>query len=224
VQARADFFSYRKLAWHSVIACPIYDTGYNYFGHLALFSSPQRESPVSCLCESSRFISEEESLLFKAHLADQRNLHLPIKKILAPIDGSKNSLAALQVAVGLAKDYGSELSIVHVLSLHSTSLSMSSLSGDSSRFLSVYEEEAKMARKIIDDAVELARKYGVKASGQIIRMQTSVVGAIVENALTQKVDLIVIGTRGLGGFRKLLLGSVSSGVVTHAPCPVLTVR
>ena len=151
-------------------------------------------------------------------------MQLPIKKILAPTDGSKNSLAALQVAVGLAKDYGAELDIVQVLSMHPTSISMSSLSGTSAALLSVYEEEAKSARKTIDDAVELAKKHGVKASGEIIRMQNSIVEAIVEKAFVQQVDLIVIGTRGLGGFRKLLMGSVSSGVVTHASCPVFVVR
>jgi len=151
-------------------------------------------------------------------------MHLPIKKILAPIDGSKNSLAALQVAVGMAKDYNAELDIAYVLPLHAASLSMSSLSGASASLLSVYEEEAKTAKKSVDEAEELARKHGVKVNGEIIRMQNSIVEAIVERAVSSKVDLIVIGTRGLGGFKKLLLGSVSSGVVTHAPCPVLIVR
>jgi nucleotide-binding universal stress UspA family protein len=151
-------------------------------------------------------------------------MQLPIKKILAPIDGSKNSLAALQVAVGLAKDYGAELNIIQVLPMHPTSISMSSLSGAPSSLLSVYEEEAKSAKKTIDDAVELARKHRVKASGEVIRMQNSVVEAIVEKASAEKSDLIVIGTRGLGGFKKLLVGSVSSGVVTHAHCPVFVVR
>ena len=149
---------------------------------------------------------------------------LPIKKILAPIDGSKNSLVALQVAVGLAKDYEADLTIIQVLPLNSTSLSLSSLSGASSSMLTLYEEEAADAKKIVDDAVNLASKHGVKASGEVIRMQSSIVEAILKKALTQKVDLIVIGTRGLGGFKKLLMGSVSSGVVTHAHCPVLVVR
>ena len=42
--------------------------------------------------------------------------------------------------------------------------------------------------------------------------------------VAEKIDLIVMGTRGMGGFKKMLLGSVSSGVVTHAQCTVLVVR
>jgi len=53
---------------------------------------------------------------------------------------------------------------------------------------------------------------------------TSTVQGIVEFASNEKVDLIVIGTRGLSGFKRLLIGSVSSGVVAHAHCPVLVVR
>jgi nucleotide-binding universal stress UspA family protein len=48
--------------------------------------------------------------------------------------------------------------------------------------------------------------------------------AIVEYAERENIDLIVIGSRGLTGFRKLLLGSVASGVVTYAHCPVLVVK
>ena len=52
----------------------------------------------------------------------------------------------------------------------------------------------------------------------------SVVEAIVNDAESRNVDLIVIGTRGLSGFTKLLIGSVSSGVVSHAHCSVFLVR
>jgi nucleotide-binding universal stress UspA family protein len=52
----------------------------------------------------------------------------------------------------------------------------------------------------------------------------SVVEAIVEYATEEKAQLIVMGTRGMTGFKKMLLGSVSNGVVNHAPCAVLVVR
>ena len=47
---------------------------------------------------------------------------------------------------------------------------------------------------------------------------------ITEFAKKERADLIVVGTRGLSGFKKLLPGSVSSGIATHAPCSVLVVR
>ena len=52
----------------------------------------------------------------------------------------------------------------------------------------------------------------------------SVVETILEQGDKSNVDLIVIGTRGLTGFKKLLVGSVSSGVISHAHCSVLIVR
>ena len=60
--------------------------------------------------------------------------------------------------------------------------------------------------------------------GEIIENVPSVVQAITDYASEWKVDLIVLGTRGLSGFRKLLLGSVSNGVLSHASCSVLVVR
>jgi nucleotide-binding universal stress UspA family protein len=153
------------------------------------------------------------------------NMQLPIKRIMAPIDGSKNALAALQVAVSLAKDYHAELIIVRVLPVHSTLISVAAVANaPPSAVQQSYEDEEKNAKRMLDDRVQFAKKHGVKASGLILSKQTSVVQAIIISAVDQKVDLIVIGTRGLGGFKRLLMGSVSTGVVTHAHCPVLVVR
>jgi nucleotide-binding universal stress UspA family protein len=64
----------------------------------------------------------------------------------------------------------------------------------------------------------------VIASGEVVKSNESTVQSITERAKDFKADLIVIGTRGLSSFRKMLIGSVSSGVVTYADCPVLVVR
>jgi nucleotide-binding universal stress UspA family protein len=53
---------------------------------------------------------------------------------------------------------------------------------------------------------------------------TNTAGGIVDYAEDKDIDLIVIGTRGKSGFKKMLLGSVASGVVTYAHCPVLVVK
>jgi nucleotide-binding universal stress UspA family protein len=58
----------------------------------------------------------------------------------------------------------------------------------------------------------------------LIDSQMSIEGAIVEYAESHGVDLIIIGTRGRSGFRRLLLGSVASGVINYATCPVLVVK
>ena len=52
----------------------------------------------------------------------------------------------------------------------------------------------------------------------------TIYGEIIQYAEKENIDLIVIGTRGRSGFKKLLLGSTASGVVTYAHCPVLVTK
>ncbi|AIC16855.1 universal stress protein [Nitrososphaera viennensis] len=59
---------------------------------------------------------------------------------------------------------------------------------------------------------------------EVIHAPLSLVGEIVNYAEVNNASLIVIGSKGRTGFKKLLMGSVSSGVVTYAPCPVLVVK
>jgi nucleotide-binding universal stress UspA family protein len=58
----------------------------------------------------------------------------------------------------------------------------------------------------------------------VIIAKESIVSEIIEFAELRSIDLIIMGTRGRTGFKKLLLGSVASGVVTYAHCPVLVIR
>jgi nucleotide-binding universal stress UspA family protein len=52
----------------------------------------------------------------------------------------------------------------------------------------------------------------------------SIDGTIIEYAESEDVDLIIMGTRGRSGFKKLLLGSIASAVVTYSPCPVMIIK
>jgi nucleotide-binding universal stress UspA family protein len=63
-----------------------------------------------------------------------------------------------------------------------------------------------------------------KIKTDVITTPLSIVSAILRYAQKDDADLIIIGTRGITGFRKLLVGSVASGVVTYAHCPVLVIR
>jgi nucleotide-binding universal stress UspA family protein len=65
-------------------------------------------------------------------------------------------------------------------------------------------------------------KLGLKT--EVILTIKSIVGEIVDYAEREDIDLIVIGTRETSGLKKMLLGSVASGVVTYATCPVLLVK
>ncbi|MDG6996763.1 MAG: universal stress protein [Nitrososphaerota archaeon] len=77
---------------------------------------------------------------------------------------------------------------------------------------------------MLDEAVAFARRHEVNARKQVLSKQASVAEAIVVYAANERVDLIVIGTRELGGFKRLLIGSTTVGFVTRAHCSVLVVR
>ena len=74
----------------------------------------------------------------------------------------------------------------------------------------------KIKEKVYNDKIQLKT--------DLILTPASIVGAIIDYAEHEKVDLIVIGTRGRSGFKKMLLGSIASGVVTYAHCPVMVVK
>jgi nucleotide-binding universal stress UspA family protein len=69
-----------------------------------------------------------------------------------------------------------------------------------------------------------ASENKVEVRTEVLIGATSVVKEIVEYAEEHKIDLIVIGTRGISGIKKMLLGSTASGVLSYAHCPVLIVK
>ena len=71
---------------------------------------------------------------------------------------------------------------------------------------------------------EVREKIDVKFITDVVIAEESIVKEIIEYSEREKIDLIVIGTQGRTGFKKLFLGSVASGVLNFAHCPVLVVR
>ncbi len=76
---------------------------------------------------------------------------------------------------------------------------------------------------MLAEAVSLAESGGTSASSEI-RKGISPAQGIVDYADTSEADLVVVGTRGMGGFGKLLMGSVANSVLHYADCSVLVVR
>jgi len=154
------------------------------------------------------------------------------KKILVAQDGSESSQRAAQAALELAEKLKADLVVLHAISsptsyYHSTIASPTgmSLPAPSPHEIDAYYAYArKVALGIVGETESKAKKQGIHVKTEIPEAVSSIVETIVNHASKENVDLIVVGTRGLGGFKKLLLGSVSSGIVSHAHCPVLIVR
>jgi len=145
------------------------------------------------------------------------------RKILVAVDGSENSRKAAKTAIWLSRVTGAKLIVLAVVQV--PILLDQGIPGGSSYGIGEYlAQTKKYLEKVVADVSEDAANQGVDAERVVIEGTASVVQAIVDYAAENRVDLIVVGTRGLGGFKKLVLGSVSSGLVAHAPCAVLVVR
>ena len=140
------------------------------------------------------------------------------RHVLAAVDGSEASQSAVKVAARLATLAGAKLTALHVISV-----SAAAYSSGSAAVTGAEMQDRKRAEGYLATAKETAEDYGAAATTRIVEDLQSPVRGITEYASVNHVDLIVVGTRGLGGFRRLLLGSVANGVVNYASCSVLVV-
>jgi nucleotide-binding universal stress UspA family protein len=139
---------------------------------------------------------------------------LPVKTILHPTDLSEPSEAAYRVACAVARDHGARVVVAHVMTppLHAYR--------DFGPLLPDPETVADEVR----DSLRLQRppRYGVPVEYRVCRGDAA--GEIVALSEDLKCDLIVMGTHGRAGLKRLVLGSVAEAVLRRAPCPVLTVK
>jgi len=145
----------------------------------------------------------------------------PPSKILVPIGGSPMSKKAAEVAARIAKEYGAEMIVLSVIPIPRF---VGGLDVPRKTFDEYYNYMDQDARKSVSEVVAKANELGVSTRAEVLRTNSTIVETITDMATGEKIDLIVMGTRGLGGFKKLLLGSVSSGVVLHAVCNVLVIK
>ena len=155
-----------------------------------------------------------------------------IRKILLPIDGSVTSMKAARYGISLARKFASDLIGLTVIDLMSLPYGYflnqpGTLSNDN-----VLEEKRREAKKWLEeversmlDILKETEYTKGKFRSEILEDPFSKVeNAIIKYAESKSVDLIVMGSRGRSAFRKTLLGSVASAVLSHAECSVLTVR
>src|SRR3954468_12260510 len=142
-------------------------------------------------------------------------------KILLATDGSEEAELALLTAVDLAIRTDSELHVVHVGGEHHPDLPTLL---EPRLFEERLRELEQEAREVLEGQVKKVEEAGGTVAEAHLRMGGPPDQHIVELAEEIGAGLIAMGSRGLGGIRRALMGSVSASVVRHAHCPVLVVR
>ncbi len=143
---------------------------------------------------------------------------IEIRTILVPLDFSAHADAILEWAAHLAEEHGSRLVLLHA---HHLPVDFQQLEG-------AYLPDDFWVQ-VKSEATESLEGYAERLRSRGLTVEVAVregypVTVIEDEAAAREADLVVIGTRGQGGLKHLLLGSVAERVVQKAPCPVLTVK
>lgn len=142
------------------------------------------------------------------------------KHILVPVDGSETAQKAVEKAAGLARAFGSTVTVIYVIDPYPFTGLGSDFAYGQAEYLSAANAEAKEATEA---AHKVLTQAGVAVSTQVVEAHTIWRG-ILETASTQDADLIVMGSHGRRGVEKVVLGSVAQRVLSHAHLSVLIVR
>lgn len=148
------------------------------------------------------------------------------RRILVAVDGSKPSIDASVQAIDIAKRYDAELIALYVVS---PDIRYNYLEDVITPRLPRALKDVMMlamqkGAKQVDKVKQKASEKNVKVKTDVVIGISSVVKEIIDYAEKNKVDMIVIGSRGLSGIKKMLLGSVASGVLIYSHCPVLVTK
>ena len=139
-------------------------------------------------------------------------------KVLLATDGSEDAAVAARIALEIAVKTGAELHVAYVEYLPPA------IDYEMKRITEAnIEDKKKMAEGFLTAQTKLIEDAGGNVAEAHLRMG-SPDKEIVALAEKLRVSLIVLGSRGLGGLRRALMGSVSDSVVRHAHCPVLVAR
>jgi nucleotide-binding universal stress UspA family protein len=149
-------------------------------------------------------------------------------KILVAIDGSKQSMDAAYYAINVTNKFNAALYTIHVandpLYLEMYSFGIYDIETPVHRRSYVEHTRQKVKEWFDEIKVKASEKNIQLSKAAPIVTAAPVETAIVDFAKENGIDLIVLGSKGYSGIKKLLLGSVASAVLTQAHCPVLIVR
>ncbi len=144
------------------------------------------------------------------------------KRILVPVDGSRASNRGLREAIRLAAGQKASLQLVHVVDEHTVLVSGAEVGP---YMVELMLELRKRGRRVLRAAEALVRRHGLRCTGVLLEAQAApAADLIVRQARKSRADLIVIGTHGRRGLRRLIMGSDAEHIVRTAPMPVMLVR
>lgn len=133
--------------------------------------------------------------------------------ILVALDGSPPSELALTQAVSLGKQCNSQIFLLSVIELYPEQL----------QYAHALEEKLSVqAREVLDRAKAQVEAENI-ACETLVAIDGQPHNAIVQQARNNDVDLIVLGSHGRSGLKKLMMGSVAAKVIGHAPCAVMVI-
>ena len=144
--------------------------------------------------------------------------------ILVPLDGSKNADNALDMAISISKKNQSRLILLHVIDDYVLDfmVDIEGMEIPNSTTVKIRSGLKKKALKMLVDRSNKVSKNGISCKTDICIGNAG--DEILNYSKQNQVDLIIMGARGLGKLKQLLLGSVSNKVVTNSRCPVLIVK
>lgn len=158
---------------------------------------------------------------------------LDFKRILCPVDLSAFSLEALKLAVKVARASNATLFLLHVIDNPYDEFYMSSIANADPVLFELYRKEPLKRARVLEaterHSAVLLKQFSqdwVRAVPKIRYVVDSgePFEAILNAAEAKRADLIVLGTHGRTGLKRLIIGNVAEKIVRHAPCPVLIVK
>ena len=157
---------------------------------------------------------------------DQQSYPTKVKRILIAVDKSGYKSKIVVYAITLAKALDAGIYAIHVIDESSFGVVGDMISYYRGGKVDEYKKVlAKQAGQLLDDIKsEIMRENeDIKITTNVI-IDSSAPNAIIDYAKKMGIDLIIVGTQGMTGLEKFLLGSVASKVIIHAHCPVLAIR
>lgn len=137
------------------------------------------------------------------------------EKILVPLDGSEHSIRALKTAIQIAKKFDGTITLIHVYTVSSFAITPTQVY----KYVQAIQD---LGNNILEEGQNLVTAAGIKVETKLQEGQT--VAKILETITKEKINLVILGSRGVSKLKGIIMGSVSEGVTKNSPCPVLVVK